>query len=68
LQHLLPSCRIEESDSDGMLQEGGNAGRRSGRDQCANLVNLVILKRDRDFSGRHTENHTMQTEPSRYEL
>jgi len=51
-----------------MLQEAGNACCRSGRDQCANFVNLMVLKRDGDFSGRHTENHTMQTEPSRYEL
>jgi hypothetical protein len=68
LQHLLPSCRIEKGNSDGMLQETGNACCRSGRDQCANFVDLMVLKRDGDFSGRHTKNHTTQIGPSRYEL
>jgi hypothetical protein len=28
----------------------------------------MVLKRDGDFSGRHTKNHTTQIGPSRYEL
>jgi hypothetical protein len=51
-----------------MLREGGNAWRRSGRDQCANFVHLMVPKRDGDFLGRHTKDHTMQIGPMRYEL
>jgi hypothetical protein len=59
LQHILPSCRVEKRDSDGMLHEAGNAWRCSGRDQCANFVDLTVLERDRDFLSRPTENHTI---------
>ena len=46
-----------------MLYEGRNAHCRAGRDQCANFFKLIVLKRDGDFRGGHTKNHTMQKAP-----
>ena len=62
-QHFPPSRRIEESDSNRMLHEAGNARCRSRRDQCANFCKLMILERDGDLRGGHTKGHTMQKAP-----
>jgi len=42
-----------------MLNERGDAASLSGADQRANFFELVIVKRDGDFCGRHTECHTI---------
>ena len=46
-----------------MLYEAGNAPCLSGRDECVNFCKLIVLKRDGDFRGGHTGNHTMQKAP-----
>ena len=58
-QHLSPSGRIGKGDSNGVLDEGRNVGSLSGRDECADSVELIGRKGDGDLDGRHTKYHTM---------
>ncbi len=62
-QHLSPSGGIVQSDIHGVLHERGNVWRLPGCYQSANFLNLLVVKRDGNLPGRHTNYHT--TEPAR---
>jgi hypothetical protein len=59
VEHLPPTRRIGKSHTNGVFYECRNISRLSGRHKGADFVDLLVLKRDGDLGGRHTEYHSM---------
>ena len=47
-----------ESNTNGVLYEGRNVGCLPCRYEGPDFVNLIVVQRDGDLGGRHTECHT----------
>ncbi len=63
LEHLLPSSRIVKSDSNRMPDKCRNVRCLTACDQGADFFELMVIERDGDLRGCHTNHHTMGKGP-----